>query len=948
MLAKLYLLFKKKELWVLIFAAALYMPCNGDILVYKVTCNFDPWIDFNDADCNVAAAVGAKQIAGYLVLDVNITEWELNADPIVIFYGGTGEGKWGMFFDVNDANGSVDFEVFDIEGKEYDGLLLDIWWDNEQEKVGTLSSTLYGKTGKVDIGKGAKNKAEIPGSLKGIVETQAEVNDFFEAFGNITATVNSKYTQNANKAEEPNQDDIVGDIILDLDKQGYNFDRLPWNVCTLTVDINGPGTVKPNYDNQLLKVGRTYSMTAKPGNGVKFIDWTGSISSPNLTLIFEMASDLAFKAKFLDVQKPTVTVISPASGQWLSNAVVTITGKAKDNVAVAGVYYRLNNSGLWHIAEGTTSWKSAKLILKPGTNTISTSAADTSGNISAPSDLSFVCQTAIQIASLDTNNAPPFSFLKININPTAGFNPTKAFVVRFFDSAGFEVDVTPVQVDPNFIIVSVPPYLNLQTNEVQEAVVNLQVTQTSAPSNVVSGVVSGFTIQDLPSPSFAPGLITQSYLQGSLNQAIFLKWAIGGTLFDTSAMNTALSDYISDVNNLLDRIQEVVQTPSTAFSLGSLGGNPIVVDITTLQNMDRLIVGFVQAQASDTSSPTPCGASEAEDLADAMLGSDDNAMRAAIASYNSALTDCVPDSFNPSYNVVGGALGIGIGLALMAGTPTEANALPTAALLYVTVEEAGGIIAVGGAWGQGNAISAQLVQNNVNRINNILLSPLRELLAESQGDLLTLGQDAKSIYDAFAAVPLLTYALSIGTAGTGSGIVTANPPPNAPGGTYVNETIVTLTAAPDAGSTFAGWSGDAAGTAKSINIRMNGNKSVTATFNKTPQTWHIVAGGQTATLTVDDSGNFTGSGWFKSTVGCILHPNITNGKMSGTNVTFSVSKSDSDSGYVCCIVTGSGTGTLNASFPSATTASGNVTIQVENACSHRNTADTVKWVALRQ
>lgn len=564
--------------------------------------------------------------------------------------------------------------------------------------------------------------------------------------------------------------------------------------------------------------------------------------------------------------------------------------------------------------------------------------------------MNFVCQTDIQIASLDTNNAPPFSFLKISINPTAGFNPTKAFVVRFFDSAGFEVDVTPVQIDPNFIIVSVPPYLNLQTNELQEAVVNLQVIQTSAPSNVVSGVVSGFTIQDLPSPSFAPGLITQSYLQGSLNQAIFLKGAIDGTLFDTSAMNTALSDYISDVNDLLDQIQEVVETPSTSFSLGSLGENPIVVDIATLQNMDRLVVGFVQAQASNASSPTPCGASEAEDLADAMLGSDDNAMRAAIASYNSALTDCVPNSFNPSYNVVGGALGVDIGLALMAGTPTESNALPTAALLYVTVEEVGGIIAVGGAWGQGNAISAQLVQSSVNRINNILLSPLRELLAESQGDLLTLGQSAKSIYDAFAAVPLLTYTLYIDdTAGTGDGTVTVNPLPNAPDGTYVNETMVTLTATPAAGSTFVGWSGDAAGTAKSINIRMNGNKSVTATFNKTPQTWQINKGSQKATLTVDDSGNFTGSGWWlTSTAGCgILHIDITNGKMSGTNVTFSVSKSDS--GSVCCIVTGSGTGTLNASFPSATTAKdGNVTIHVENVCSHRNTTDTVSWVAARQ
>jgi hypothetical protein len=84
------------------------------------------------------------------------------------------------------------------------------------------------------------------------------------------------------------------------------------------------------------------------------------------------------------------------------------------------------------------------------------------------------------------------------------------------------------------------------------------------------------------------------------------------------------------------------------------------------------------------------------------------------------------------------------------------------------------------------------------------------------------------------------YNLSIVTAGTGTGTVTANPP----GLSYTNGTVVTLTATPDSGSTFAGWSGAVSGTATSIQITINGNQSVTATFNQTAE-----------------SGSFTGT-WY--------------------------------------------------------------------------------------
>ncbi|HKS36232.1 MAG TPA: LamG-like jellyroll fold domain-containing protein, partial [Verrucomicrobiae bacterium] len=66
-------------------------------------------------------------------------------------------------------------------------------------------------------------------------------------------------------------------------------------------------------------------------------------------------------------------------------------------------------------------------------------------------------------------------------------------------------------------------------------------------------------------------------------------------------------------------------------------------------------------------------------------------------------------------------------------------------------------------------------------------------------------------------------------AGAG-GSVTRNPELSK----YPNGTSVTLTAVPNAGFAFNGWSGDASGTTNPITITMNGNKTVTAGFREVP------------------------------------------------------------------------------------------------------------------
>ncbi|MBI5730430.1 MAG: DUF11 domain-containing protein, partial [Ignavibacteriales bacterium] len=79
------------------------------------------------------------------------------------------------------------------------------------------------------------------------------------------------------------------------------------------------------------------------------------------------------------------------------------------------------------------------------------------------------------------------------------------------------------------------------------------------------------------------------------------------------------------------------------------------------------------------------------------------------------------------------------------------------------------------------------------------------------------------------------FTLTVAKTGTGVGTVTSSPVGIDCGSTctytFTAGTVVTLTATPDANSTFAGWSGAASGTGAAV-ITIDGNKSVTATFEK--------------------------------------------------------------------------------------------------------------------
>ena len=121
---------------------------------------------------------------------------------------------------------------------------------------------------------------------------------------------------------------------------------------------------------------------------------------------------------------------------------------------------------------------------------------------------------------------------------------------------------------------------------------------------------------------------------------------------------------------------------------------------------------------------------------------------------------------------------------------------------------------------------------------------------------------AESVTATFDVVPPET--LSVSTSGTGSGSVTSSPPGIDCGSTcsasFGQGTVVTLAAAPAAGSTFSGWTGACSG-AGSCQVKMSAAESVTATFDPVPHLALTVAraGGGSGTVTSSPAGIDCGS-----------------------------------------------------------------------------------------
>ena len=97
------------------------------------------------------------------------------------------------------------------------------------------------------------------------------------------------------------------------------------------------------------------------------------------------------------------------------------------------------------------------------------------------------------------------------------------------------------------------------------------------------------------------------------------------------------------------------------------------------------------------------------------------------------------------------------------------------------------------------------------------------------------GPDNPKVSGITVAAGATSYTLSVTKAGTANGTVTCSSSAGTScSGPFPGGTVVTLTAVPDSGATFAGWSGGCTGSSATCSVTMNASRSVTATFNTIP------------------------------------------------------------------------------------------------------------------
>ncbi len=116
------------------------------------------------------------------------------------------------------------------------------------------------------------------------------------------------------------------------------------------------------------------------------------------------------------------------------------------------------------------------------------------------------------------------------------------------------------------------------------------------------------------------------------------------------------------------------------------------------------------------------------------------------------------------------------------------------------------------------------------------------------------GSGSKTVTANFDFIEYTLTVTSAGGTGGATDRVMVSPP-----GTYHYGDVVALTANPQVGETFANWSGDLAGSTNPETITINGDKTVTANFEKIPVTLtmqvDILDGGAFGTVTPDPAGN---------------------------------------------------------------------------------------------
>ncbi len=358
--------------------------------------------------------------------------------------------------------------------------------------------------------------------------------------------------------------------------------------------------------------------------------------------------------------------------------------------------------------------------------------------------------------------ASPCELVTANVN---GLDAAADHFIRFFNDQGLSLVVPAVGATANTVTAATPPIQDGGGGAAVAGTVNLHVLEEGDSGTGASNALAGLDIEALPDGVNPAGTVTLDFLEGAIELCLELQQTVVGSAMDSEGMRQAIADTLAVLEGLQYETNEVVNDSQYTFPLGSIGDEEIVVGAGDLAQVDRVILAMLLAQANQ---PDPgggsagggmhaggareagaCARADANDYFDDLKnGRPTDSSR---TSYFGAGAGCAADAFNTAYAIVGGAAALGIGVLALGGAPVIALALPAAAVLYVNIAGAGGLIGLGGALGQTTEEARDLVEAGVNQVESTLRSMVAgKVLPKTVGTLHSMIQGAEKIHDEFA------------------------------------------------------------------------------------------------------------------------------------------------------------------------------------------------------
>ena len=464
----------------------------------------------------------------------------------------------------------------------------------------------------------------------------------------------------------------------------------------------------------------------------------------------------------------------------------------------------------------------------------------------------------------------------------SGFNSEASTYVVFKDENGNETDVETMMVTPSSISVMVPPFFDVDQFKITSGSVSVSVVQELSDKKTVFGPSVPLEIGDLPQTGVSPGTVTMEVLKQEKNFiALALQdWLViedaSSGLVDTSLLRSNLQSLMEDISNLESLLQPLVDGEVEQVNIGVISNKDVYLDLDALGLLDRMFIAYHFSTPS-TAASSAVAASGAGGLS---YGCSDIST-CFRDEYHPSLANSTQESF-AKFTKFSSIASDAVGLSELAAR-TFANAKASraggtfGALLFYTTTAVPSVIGasihsfdppiLSLELGRATALgSYQPTLTNINKSNRNYLGKYKK--GKTLGDLYTqidstsLGsvmndvtssgdstvplmdltdpesvyslayKNSETIYDNII-LSLADAWLGVSKIGNGDGTVTSSPTGIDCGSDcseiFNSGTVVTLTAVPQTGSTFAGWSGACSGTGTCV-MTMTADASASAEF----------------------------------------------------------------------------------------------------------------------